>query len=273
MGTEMSRLALVLGGGAARGAAHLGVIQALEEKGIRPDLVVGTSIGAWVGAVYCCFPFSQAMDRLERVARQIASHIQGQRGFAPLFPLFQARKVFSKSWKRATLEGELGLAGVRFSDLHTPFYLTTFRLRGRKRVTIGGKDDGSQIGDPLLASSATGWPHSWDDRLFLDGGIAGNVPARVAQQVGGECVLAVNLGFFFKYYDGWGRYRPWKIIDYWGKQRTRRELEAVRSGGVAVHEIYSPRIESFSVYDFSSPEVLKKEGYEACCQILDKVRL
>ncbi|MDH7499605.1 MAG: patatin-like phospholipase family protein, partial [candidate division NC10 bacterium] len=147
----MGKLSLVLGGGAARGAAHLGVFQALEEMELRPELVVGVSIGAWVGAAFCAFPFQEAMERLEGTLRRIRSELGEENGL-PLF--FRVRRLFSLSRKRAVLEGDLGLAGLRFSDLHTPFYVTTVALPECKRVVIGGRDESSLLIDPVLASSA-----------------------------------------------------------------------------------------------------------------------
>jgi len=265
----MGEIALVLGGGAARGAAHLGVIQALEEKGMRPELVVGVSIGALVGAVYCAFPFREAMERLEAASRRIKTEIGGGDGL-PLF--FRVRHLFSQSCRRAILEQDLGLAGIRFSDLHTPLYLTATALPEFRRTTIGGRDEPSFIIDSILASSAAHWPYLWKGKPFLDGGLAGAVPARVAQEKGSGLILAVNLGFLFKYDGGWRRYQPWKIIDYSGKRLIQRELQRARAPGAQVYEIYSPRIEAFSVFDFSSPEELKREGYEACRQILEKIQ-
>ncbi|MEK7339012.1 MAG: patatin-like phospholipase family protein, partial [candidate division NC10 bacterium] len=65
------RWGLILGGGAARGAAHLGILVALGEAGLTPDLVVGVSIGAIVGAVYCQ-DGSAALPRLRAAARGLA---------------------------------------------------------------------------------------------------------------------------------------------------------------------------------------------------------
>jgi len=265
----MGKIALVLGGGAARGAAHLGVIQALEEEGVRPELVAGVSIGSWVGAVYCAFPFREAMLRLEAASRGMETEMRGK-DVLPLF--FKVRHLFSESSKRTILERDLGLSGIRFSDLHTPFYLTAIALPEFKRVTIGGREESSFLIDPLLASSALYWPYSWNGKPFLDGGLAGAVPARVAQERSSDLILAVNLGSLFRDDVGWRRYQPWKIIDCLGKRLIRRELQEARAAGAQIYEIYSPRIEAFSLYDFSSPGELKREGYEACRQILEKIQ-
>ena len=264
----MAKVSLVLGGGGARGAAHLGVMVALEDYGLRPQLVVGVSIGALVGAVFCALPFLEATERLEAASKKVKTEIVGRKSFSHYF---QTRRFFSESFKRTLLEEDLALAGIRFCDLHTPFFVTAVALPGFKRLEIGGQEDQSGIVDAVLASSATQWPYSWKGKLFLDGGISGNVPVRIAQERGSDHIFAVNLGFLFKRYWDWREYLPWKIIDYFGKQMVNRELAAARSAGARIYEIYSPRVETFSVYDFSTPEALQKEGYETCQRILEEL--
>ncbi len=262
----MAKVSLVLGGGGARGAAHLGVIKALQDGGVQPEVVVGVSIGALVGAVFCAFPFPEATERLEAASKKIKAEVLKEKSSSPYF---QTRRLFSESRKRTLLEEDLGLVGIRFCDLHTPLFVTAVTLPEFKRVEIGGKEDRSGIVDAVLASSAQ-WPYSWNGKLFLDGGISGSLPVRVAQERGSDTIFAVNLGYLFKRYSDWKEYLPWKIIDYVGKQMVSRELETTRSKGARIYEIYSPRVETFSVYDFSSPEALQREGYETCHRILEE---
>jgi len=264
----MAKISLVLGGGGARGAAHLGAIKAFQERGLKPQLVVGVSIGALVGAVFCAFPFSEATERLEAVSKKIKAKILRQKSYCPYL---QTRRFFSEPFKRTLLEDDLGLGGIRFCDLHTPFFVTAAALPNFKRVEVGGKEDRSGIVDAVLASSAVQWPYPWNGKLFLDGGISGSLPVRIAQERGSDYIFAVNLGYLFKRYLDWREYLPWKIIDYLGKQMVSRELEAARSAGARIYEIYSPRVESFSVYDFSTPEALQREGYETCRRMLEEM--
>ena len=78
----MARIGLALGSGGARGWCHIGVLRALDDAGLRPDVVAGTSMGALVGAAWC----SDALDNLEAFARSIT-------------PLSMARMcVISQSW-------------------------------------------------------------------------------------------------------------------------------------------------------------------------------
>lgn len=264
----MGRLALVLGGGGARGAAHLGVMQALQERGIKPDLVVGVSIGAWVGATFCAFPFRQAMERLESLCDLIRKEmIEGAPG--PLF--LRARPLLSTARRRQFLEQGIGLGGIGFDELDPPFFLTAVQLPQLRRVVFGGREESSSLAEGLLATSAMHSPYCWRGRLFLDGGLGGNVPVLVAQERGCDLILAVNLGFFFRYLPGWRGYLPWKLVDVAGKAMTRREMEQARAAGAEVFEVYSPRIESISVYDFTRPQQLKREGYEVCWRVLEEM--
>ena len=262
----MAKVSLVLGGGGARGAAHLGVIQALQEGGLQPEVVVGVSIGALVGAVFCAFPFPEATERLKAASKKIKDEVLKEKTSSPYCP---ARRLFSESRRRTLLEADLGLVGMRFCDLHTSLFVRAVTLPAFQRLEIGGKEDRSAVVDAVLASCAQ-WPYSWNGKLFLDGGISGSLPVRIAQEKGSDCIFAVNLGYLFKRGSGWKEYLPWKIIDYLGKQMVSRELETTRSTGARIFEIYSPWVESFSVYDFSSPEALQREGYENCRRILEE---
>ncbi|MGH7363502.1 MAG: patatin-like phospholipase family protein, partial [Candidatus Methylomirabilales bacterium] len=106
------RWGLILGGGAARGAAHLGVLAALCEAGLTPDLVVGVSIGAIVGAVYCQSG-PAALPLLRVVARSIAP---------------EGRRLLAPARRRAVLEEDLGLRGVTFERLPLPLRVTATAL-------------------------------------------------------------------------------------------------------------------------------------------------
>lgn len=264
----MTKISLVLGGGGGRGAAHLGVLTALQESGLKPELVVGVSVGALVGAVFCAFPFAEATERLEAASGKVK--IEMSKG-KTTFPFFQTRRVFSEAYKKRLLEVDLGLAKVRFCDLHTPLWVTATALPCFKRVEMGGEENQSGIVDAVMASSATQRPYRWNGGLFLDGGICGNLPVRLAQERGSNHIFAVNLGFLFKRYSDWREYMPWRIVDYVGKQMVNRELQAARSAGAQIYEVYSPRVNAVSVYDYCGPEELRKEGYEISRRMLEEM--
>lgn len=164
----MKRVALVLGGGAAKGYAHIGVIKALEEWGISPDLVVGTSMGALVGGFYCAGFTPQEMER-------IATEID----------LKKMAKIFNIS---LSTQGFIGLSGVE-EFLRT--YLGYIKIQALRRKFIATAvdvtnnealyfDRGDLVKAILMSISI---PFVFvpvtSDRIVVDGGVLDNVPVRV----------------------------------------------------------------------------------------------
>lgn len=251
------RWGLILGGGAARGAAHLGVLAALCEAGLTPDLVVGASIGAIVGAVYCQ-DGPAALPRLRAVARSIAR---------------EGRRLPGAARRRALIEEGLGLRGATFAGLRVPLRVTATALPTFRR-TVLGDPPAPPLVEAVLASSALplqrpvplgGTPH-------YDGGLTGNLPARVAIERGCPILLCVPLGVVFRRETGWRRFLPWKAVDAVGWAMMRREISACRAAGAIVLEAYSPAIEEESVLGFDCLDKLEEEGYKAASLIVPSLK-
>ncbi len=174
------RLGLALGGGAARGFAHIGVIQVLEEAGIRPDLVVGTSAGSLVAALYA----------------------HGRNG-ADLASLALAMDEGSiTDWglpSRGLIRGE---ALARYVREHTGG-LPMERLARPLGIVAADLASGEPVlfrrGDPGLAVRASSavpavfQPVRIGDREYVDGGLVAPVPVRFAREMGAEMVIAVDI--------------------------------------------------------------------------------
>jgi NTE family protein len=174
------RIGLALGGGAARGFAHIGVIQVLEEAGIKPDLVVGTSAGSLVAALYASGHNGQAMGKLAEGMDEGAITDWS-------FPL------------RGVIRGEALAKFVRSS--------TGGRLIEQMKLPLGivatELDNGAPIlfqrGDTGLAVRASSavpavfQPVSIGGREYVDGGLVSPVPVRFARQMGADFVIAVDI--------------------------------------------------------------------------------
>lgn len=175
------RLGLALGGGSARGWAHVGVIRALEEAGIRPDLVCGTSVGAMVGAAYA----AGELDRFEQWLRDMS-----------------LRDVFS--FMDVSLSGGM-LKGDRLME----FFRTTFVDRPIEQLPMPfgavatslhtGAEvwlrEGSTV-DAVRASIALPLlftPVHHQGAFLVDGGLVNPVPVSLARAMGAELVIAVDL--------------------------------------------------------------------------------
>jgi NTE family protein len=173
---------LVLGGGAARGFAHVGVIQVLEEAGIKPDLVVGTSAGSLVAAFY-------ASGKTGAQLQQIAVDMEEATLTDWTLPIFG----------RGMLRGEAlaryvnGLVGSRTIDkLPMPLGIVATDLQSGEGILFRRGDTGMAV----RASSAVPslfQPVKIGTREFVDGGLVAPVPVGYARQMGAELVIAVDI--------------------------------------------------------------------------------
>lgn len=176
------KIGLALGGGAARGCAHIGVLRALEEKSIPVGCIAGTSIGAMVGAVYA----SGGMNHLEELLLKM-DLLQLLSYFDVVFPhsgLVDGRKVTE------LLRGILG--DRSFDDLSVPFAAVATDLRDGSEVVLSSGD----VIDAVRASIAVPGvftPFVTDDALLVDGGLVDPVPVNVVRSLGAEFVIAVDL--------------------------------------------------------------------------------
>lgn len=174
------RIGLALGGGAARGFAHIGVIQALEESGIRPDLVVGTSAGSLVAALY-------ASGKTSAELIQLADAMDESAITDWAFP------------GRGLIRGE---ALARFVRQHTAGK-TLEQMPLPLGIVATDLDSGAPIlfqrGDPGVAVRASSavpavfQPVRIGTREYVDGGLVSPVPVRFARQMGAELVIAVDI--------------------------------------------------------------------------------
>ena len=178
---EGRKVGLALGSGAARGWAHIGVIHALAEEGIHPDVVAGSSIGAVVGAAYA----SDRTDRFEDWVRGLDwQSIAGYFDFALRGGLIKARKVFD------ALEREF--AGGIIEDLPRPYAAVATDLATGNEVWLR---EGS-LYDAVRASVALPGmvtPASLNGRWLVDGGLVNPVPVSVCRALGADLVIAVDL--------------------------------------------------------------------------------
>jgi NTE family protein len=176
------RIGLALGGGAARGFAHIGVIQVLEEAGYKPSLVVGTSAGSLVAALYAS---GKGGAELQRVAESMEEAALTD-WTLPIFSrgVFRgealARYVNAQLSNRLIEQMTLPL-GILATDLHT----------GEGVLFQSG-----DTGEAVRASSAVPgvfWPVKVGKREFVDGGLVAPVPVKFARQMGADLVIGVDI--------------------------------------------------------------------------------
>ena len=188
-------LAYVLGGGGSRGAVQLGMLRALARTDLRPDLVVGTSVGSLNGAILASAP-----DRAEARLEEIWPRIDRDQ----VFPGGLVRQTLAATRTRrpfvfdptplSDLLGEY-LPYSTIEDLELPFVAMATDLDTGARVEL----DSGDLRSALLASSAIPIAFPWverDGRRLVDGGLVCNVPVRQAVERGAKSVVVLDCGIF-----------------------------------------------------------------------------
>ena len=176
------RLGLALGGGAARGFAHVGVIQVLERNGIRPDLVVGTSAGSLVAALY-----ASGMDgaALERAALSMDEATLTD-WMLPLLSRGMLRGDALARYVRQAVGGRL------LQDMSPPLGVLATDLASGQGVLFR-RGDAAQAVRASSAVPGVFAPVAIAGREYVDGGLVAPVPVAQARAMGAEVVLAVDI--------------------------------------------------------------------------------
>jgi len=175
------RIGLVLGGGAARGWAHIGAIRALEEAGIKPDVVCGTSIGALVGAVYANGDLDWLEEWVGKLTWQTVVRLLDLRFSGGLLGGRKVIDVFANQFN-----------GRGIDELTLPFTAVATELDTGREVWLS---DGGVV-DAVRASIAIPgiFTPIWHDGVWLvDGGLSNPVPVSAARALRADCVIAVDL--------------------------------------------------------------------------------
>lgn len=204
------RTALVLSGGGAKGVAHLGVIRVLDSLGIRPDFIVGTSMGAIVGGLYASGYSSHDLDSLTRsvpLAELVRPRSQSpnraytqfrplvyweiDEGRARLTPSAVPEQGIDAALNRVFLRGNLQARGD-FGRLPIDFYAVATDLATHGAVAIH-HGDLAQAVRASVALPLVFEPVKIGERTLADGGLAANVPIRIARELGATRVIISDL--------------------------------------------------------------------------------
>jgi NTE family protein len=227
-------VAFVLGGGGVLGAVEVGMLRALFRAGYRPDLVVGTSVGAINGALVAADPAEGVTDRLVGMwASREASEVYGDslgrqlRRFAARTHLHSPRPL------RRLLERELGPART-FDQLAVPFQCCAASI---ERAAEQWFDAGSVV-DAVLASSAVPGllpPVNVGGEHYLDGGIVNSIPIGRAVELGANTIFVLQVGRIERPLRP--PRRPWEIphvaFEIARRHRFAREMAAIPPGVTA----------------------------------------
>jgi NTE family protein len=286
------KIGLVLGGGGARGAAHIGVLRVLERERIPIDYVAGTSMGAIIGGLYAS---GLSADEIERVLNSIDwSDAFDDRSPRPDRPFVRKRDDDNYLVKR-----DLGLGddlNVRFpagliagqkidlilkqSTLHvdliddfdrlpTPFRAIATDILTGQAVVLGHGDLARSI-RASMSVPAIFAPVEIDGRLLVDGGVANNVPVNVVRQMGADVVIAVDVGS-----PGLTRDQLNSVFGITNQLTwilTARNTEVQIASLAKTDTFIQPQLGAFSSADFNGAGTVIPLGAEAAQQKVAQLR-
>uniref|UniRef100_A0A671PH88 lysophospholipase n=1 Tax=Sinocyclocheilus anshuiensis TaxID=1608454 RepID=A0A671PH88_9TELE len=270
-------IALVLGGGGARGCSHVGVIKAMEEAGIPIDIVGGTSIGSFIGALYA---EERSAVRVKQRAREWSKAMNSV--FKTVLDLtYPITSMFSGSAFNTSISKVF--EDKQIEDLWLPYFnVTTDITASAMRV----HKDGSLWRYVRASMTLSGYlPPLCDPKdgnLLMDGGYINNLPADIARNMGTKTVIAIDVGSqdetdLCNYGDSlsgwwllWKRINPWaekvKVPDMAEIQSRLayvscvRQLELVKKS--AYCEYIRPPIDRFKTMDFGKFDEIYDVGYQ-----------
>lgn len=179
---KLPKIGLALGGGAARGFAHIGVIQVLEEAGIRPDVVVGTSAGSLVAAIYAS---GKTGAQLQTVAETME-----EAALTDWTLPFLSRGMLRGEALARYVSGQVG--GKTIESFPMPLGIVATDLHNGQGVLFTRGDTATAV-RASSAVPAVFQPVKIGTREYVDGGLVSPVPVRYARQMGAEVVIAVDI--------------------------------------------------------------------------------
>ncbi|HIE05475.1 MAG TPA: patatin-like phospholipase family protein [bacterium (Candidatus Stahlbacteria)] len=199
------KVGIALGGGGAKGLAHIGVLCALEEMGIQFEVVVGTSIGAVIGGLYAVDGKCQGLkEKAERIIRSddfqsmgLNAFIKKETIFDKLAEKFFMGKLLFKEAQIDTVKTE-GIFRELFEDLafeqtRIPFATVALDLTTGEDFVF---DHGPLMIGTWASAAIPGIfpPVVYDERILIDGGVTTDLPVRVCQRYGVDLVFGIYLG-------------------------------------------------------------------------------
>ncbi len=281
------KVGLVLSGGAARGLAHIGVLKALEEQGVRIDAIAGTSMGAVVGGLYAS---GYSIEELEHLALtldwQQALSDAPPRKDVPFRRKQDDRDFLVKQKLSFRDDGSLGLplgviqgqnlslllesklahtADIRdFDKLPIPFRAVATDIASGEKVVFR-RGHLPQVVRASMSIPAVFAPVELDGRLLVDGGMVDNIPLDVVREMGVDLAIVVDIGTPLR-----SRKQLATVVDVLNQSitlMTRRNSEEQLASLGREDILVQPPLSAFGVTDFGRAQDMIDAGYRATCAL------
>lgn len=285
---DTTGFALVLGGGGARGFAHLGVLRLLEEMDLRPSLIVGTSMGAVMGALYASGHDVDEIEALLERPEWLELMLDVSRSQPPVqggwtgIPRAQLRLPLTRwppsprpgvSYGQAleTLLGELTAdalfrADSDFDRLPVPFRCVASDVVAARSIVY----DHGPLPRVVRASGSLPLvfiPVHYDGRWIVDGGLTENLPLRVAHELGFSRSLVIDVSNIFLEQEG----PPEDIFDLFRRTTQLTQLRANRVQPWPGDVLLRPDLREYTTFSFWSASDIIGIGYEHALRHRDRI--
>jgi NTE family protein len=249
------KVALVLGGGSAKGFAHIGVIRVLEQEKIPIHMIIGTSVGSLIGGIYASNPDS---FQLEWLAYKIDKN-----------DILDFSIIYSKLGpvQGARLEAfvEQSVKTKKIEDTKIPFYPVATDLNSGETVIL---EKGSLAKAIRASSSIPGIfvPVTFGKRTLVDGGVTNNLACDIAKSKGADVVIAVNLLKDVK------DYNIGSVVDIIGQSVNIMMHEATKTKSKYADVLIEPETKEVSMFDFTQKKALIEEGIRAAKTAVPRIK-
>jgi len=251
------KVALVLGGGAARGFAHVGVIRALEREKIPVDMVIGTSVGSLIGAIY-----ANDMNSFELEWTAFALD-KGNLFDYGLLNAFTGMGVVKGEKLEEFVKAKIPTANIE--NLKLPFAAVATDLNRGTRVVL----DSGSVAKAVHASSAIPGvfePVEYRGKLLVDGGVMENIPISVAREKGADIVIAVDIS------ENVTNFNVTNLVDVTIQAVNIMFDENVKSKKKDADVLIAPVVGDVAMLDFTQKKRCMQAGIDAAEKAMPEIR-
>jgi len=246
---DNKKIGLALGGGAAFGAAHIGVLRAIDELKTEISFIAGTSIGAFVAALYC---FGKNWNKIEEIAREIK-----WREIAKIS--LSKYGILSNKKLEDFLEEHIG--DVDFSESRLPLAIVATNISDGQKVVI---KEGKVVPAVVASTAIPGIfkPVEIKGQMLVDGGIVENVPISPLIEMGADIIIGVDLNAKHSYK------KPKNIIEVLIHSFHFTLMTASKVQTEEVDILIKPDLSKFNRTDINQVPELIEVGYKEAKKIL-----
>ncbi|GAP21814.1 patatin-like phospholipase family protein [Leptolinea tardivitalis] len=246
------KVGLALGGGVVLGAAHVGVLRAIHELGIKVDIVTGTSIGAFVAALYA---FDKSWDQIEQIAMDLE--------WIDTAGLALSQYGLLSNQKLGVIVRNL-IGDVKFSDSKIKLGMVASDVVTGERVKLTR----GNVAEGVMASSCIPGvfnPVHIKSKLLIDGGLLENVPIMLAREMGAETIIAVDL-----FTASHSHRAPDNLVDLLLNTYYSAMINAARPYNQYADWLITPDLSEFNLLNTDQIPALIHTGYRTAMKMLSE---